>query len=182
MLGRFSEWLRRKALQVLADLLIGGYYHATCYNADGSVAWKDVAKNGVTNAGLNDIIGVYLASVTQKTAWFIGLIDNAAFSSLNVADTMATHTGWAESSAYSESVRQTWTPGSVAGQSVTNPTPATFTANASVTLYGLFLVSNSTKGNTAGVLWATGGFQSGTQSLTTGQTLKVTYSLSAAGA
>lgn len=137
--------------------------------------------NGIVNGALNDIESVYLGAGTQKTTWYLGLVDNAAFSAFAAADTIASHSGWAESSAYSESVRQTWTPGAAASGIITNPTAANFTANATVTIKGGFLVSNSTKGGTTGQLWATGAFASN-QALVNAQVLSVKYTLTATGA
>lgn len=160
-------------------LSIGGHWDVECINPDGSVAWKERVKNGVVNTALNDLIQVYLASGTQKTAWSIGLIDNNGYSAIAASDTIASHSGWAESTAYSETTRQTWTPGAVSNQQVSNPTPATFTANGSVTIQGFFLVSNNTKGGSTGLLWATGILAS-PQVLSPGQQVQATYSLSAA--
>lgn len=157
-----------------------GRFDVECRNADGSLAWRDSFPNGTTDAGINDNLAVYLASGTQKTTWYLGLIDDSGFSALNVTDTMASHTGWTESTAYAESVRQTWTPGAVAGKSVTNSSSPTFTMNATVTIKGAFLVSSNTKGGTAGTLWATGAF-SAEQSLVSGQTLHFSYTCTGTG-
>lgn len=137
-------------------------------------------KNATCLAGVNDILSVYLGAGTQKTVWYLGLIDNAGFSTLSTADTMASHGGWTESATYSEGVRQTWTPSAVSGQSITNPTAAVFSINGTVTLQGAFLVSNSTVSGTSGILWATGSFQS-TQSMVNGQQLKITYTCNGTG-
>jgi hypothetical protein len=177
----FQQWLDAEAARRLLSLFTGGYFEVWGFHMDGT-PWYDTIKNGVTYQGLNDIISVYLAAGTQKLAWFLGLIDNSGFSGLNPNDTLTSHSGWTESTAYNESNRPTWTPGPVAGQAVTNPTPATFTMSTSSSIYGMFLASNNTKGGTSGVLWATGGFQSGVQTLPLGQPLKATYNLAAAGA
>ncbi len=136
--------------------------------------------NAATLAGLNDILGVYLANSTQRPNWYFMLVDNAGFTAFSTADTMASHTGWTESVAYSEATRQAWTPGTVAGQSVTNPVQATFTMNASVSIKGAGITSVNTKSATTGMLWATGGFAA-VQSLVSTQELKITYSAAASG-
>jgi hypothetical protein len=163
------------------QLKLGGWFDVECINADGSVAWRERIKNGTTKVGLDDALAVQLGGGTQKTTWYLGLIDDAGFSGLAATDTMASHSGWSESTAYSESVRPTWSPGAVSGQIISNSgAPATFTANANVTIRGAFLVSNSTKGGITGTLWATGTF-SVTQVLVSGQALKVTYTCTASG-
>lgn len=159
---------------------LGGVFKVECFNEDGTLAWEEEIHNLVPNSALNDILSVYLAAGTQKTAWFLGLIDNSAFSAIASTDTIASHPGWTENQAYAESVRQTWTPGAVSGQSVTNPTAATFTMNATANIKGAFLVSDSTKGGTTGQLWAAGAFST-VQALTNTQTCKVTYTAGSAG-
>lgn len=158
-----------------------GKFYLECYNPDGSLAWKEEFPNGTTTAGLNSIESVYFAAGSQITTWYLGLIDNAGFSSLNASDTMGSHGGWAESTAYSESVRQTWSPGAASGGVITNGTAASFTMNATATIKGAFLTSSNTKGGTTGTLWATGAFDSN-QAVVSGQVLKVTYTCTATGA
>ena len=154
-----------------------GIFMASCFNQDGSLAWREVFPNGNTTAGLNNILGVYFNSVTQSTTWYGSLVDNSGWSAFAAGDTIASHSGWTESTAYSETVRQTWSSLSVSGAAITGGT-MTFTMNATATIKGAFLVSESTKGGTSGTLWATGAF-SGTQAVVSGQTVKVTYSLTA---
>jgi hypothetical protein len=152
-----------------------GCFDVRCFNPDGSLAWQDRWNNGATSAALNDILSVYFAAGTPKTTWYIGLINNAGFSALASADTMASHAGWTELTDYSESVRQTWTPSAPAGGSVTNTNTPSFTniTNGNV-VNGAFLVSDNTKGGTTGVLWATSS-NSTPQTLQSGQVLKVNY-------
>lgn len=162
-------------------LKIGGRFFAQCINPDGSIAWEEEFKNGMTNVGLNAILNVVFVAGSQVTTWYAGLIDNAGFSALAVGDTMSSHGGWVESTAYSESVRQTWGAGTSTAQSTTNATVMTFTLNATVTIKGAFINSVSTKGGTTGTLMATGSFATA-RAFTSGQALKLTYTNSAAGA
>ena len=112
------------------NVRIKGRWTWECVNPDGSVAWTETIDNMTTNAGLDHILGVELAGTAQITTWYVGLIDNAGYSGIAASDTSGSHSGWTESTAYTESVRQTWTPGSVSGQSVTNPTAMSFSINA----------------------------------------------------
>lgn len=152
------------------------FYDAPKKSGTRNLIRREIFPNGSTTAGLNSMLSVYFNSGSQLTTWFFGLINNSPTPTLAVGDTIASHSGWSESTDYSESVRQTWTPGSPASGVITNPTDATFTMNATVTIYGLFLVSNSTKGGTTGTMWAHGAFGS-PQSKTSGQTLDAKYTL-----
>lgn len=159
-------------------LRVGGIWKVQKRDVDGTLLWEEVFHNGINTGALNDLLSVYLAAGTQKTTWYGGLIDNTGFSALSASDTISSHSGWAESTSYDESVRQTWTPGAIASGVVSNSSAMVFTASGSITIKGAFLVSNSTKGGSTGQLWSTGSF-SAAQALTVGQTLSVTYSLTA---
>ena len=140
------------------------WFHA--YNADGTLAWREMFSNGMTTAGVNSLLDVYFRNQSQIATWYAGLIDNADFTAVAITDTAtkittATPTSstnsWRESTAYDEAVRQTWTPGAASGGSIINGAKPTFTISTNNTrIKGAFLVSSNTKGGTAGTMWATG--------------------------
>lgn len=134
--------------------------------------------NGIVTVGKNSLLDVAFRAQTQLTAWYAGLIDNSGFSALSASDTMSSHTGWTESTAYSDSTRISWSPGAASSGSITNGTAMTFNINGTATLYGCFIVSNSTKGGTSGTLWSTAAFSS-TKSVVNGDQVKLTYTLNA---
>jgi len=137
------------------------------------------ADNGVVDVGVNRIFNEYFRNGTSSSAFYLGIINNASFSALSASDTMASHAGWIEFTGYDQSTRVAWGPDAAASRSITNSTPAQFDITGSATLYGLFVVDNSTKSGTSGNLWSTAAFNSGTVSVTNGDVLKITYSLSA---
>lgn len=145
---------------------------------DGKVLQKIDQPNGITDAGLNKILDVMFHGVTAIGTWYIGLIDNASYSSLAAADTMASHAGWIELVAYDEGTRVEWSEGAAASKSITNATALTFTMNASKTVKGIFVSSASDKSGATGTLWSTAAFGS-TVSVVSGDLLKVTYSVTA---
>lgn len=178
---RFDGCVEHDSVGVInpVKLGLGGYFTCVPENPDGSFDRDGVrvlvAKNMVVNDALNSVLGVYLHGDTQITTWYLGLIDNSGFSALAAGDLINSHSGWAESVAYTQSTRPAWNPDAPSGQTITNSTSVTFTANTSVTIKGCFLVSDSTKSGTTGKLFATGAFSS-TQSLVNAQNLKTTYS------
>jgi hypothetical protein len=147
---------------------------------DGNLKGVYEFNNDIVNEGRNDILGVYFHSDSQtaSTSWFIGLISNSGYSALANTDTMASHAGWTEFTGYSQSTRVAWGPGAASSQSITNGTPATFDINATGTVKGIFITSNSTKGGTTGKLWATALFTADVP-VTSGDQLKVTYTVNA---
>ena len=161
----------------------GGHFIVECFGPDGELRWEDTAENGVTDAGIASLLNVYLRNQTQITAWYIGLIDNAGFVALNAADTGSSHSGWSEvaSGSYSNANRVVWSPGAPSGGAVVNATTSdhNMTNGSALTVKGLFLISDSTKGGTSGVLFSTAAFTGGTQAVNNGDTLKVTYTVGA---
>ena len=174
--------LRRPGPPPDACLTIGGIFSIVCLAADGSERWRDTAKNGVVTVGLNSVLDVAFRAQAQLTAWFIGLIHSTNYSALALADTLASHAGWEESSAYSQATRPAWSPAAAAAGVAANAAAAAFSINAgsTTTLKGAFLASNSTKGGTTGTLFCTALFSGGDRDVINGDTLNLTYTLTAA--
>jgi hypothetical protein len=162
-----------------ASLAVGGIFGIECYDADGNLKWASPAKNGVVDAAINNVLDVYLRSQAQTSNWYLGLIDNAGYSALASSDTMASHAGWAESTAYSNANRVTWTPTAAASKAIANVVTSDFNINAPATIRGVFLTSANDKGGTTGNIFATAAFSAGNQTVASGDTLKVTYTVSA---
>lgn len=146
----------------------------------GQKFWSDSWTNRIVNVGLNDVLDKYFKGSTYTAAHYVGLTDGTPTDA--AADTMSSHAGWAEVTAYTESVRQTYTPGTVSSQAVNNTaSKATFSINSdSTTVGGAFLTTNSTKSGTTGTLLAVGAFSSGDLTLNNGSTLTVQSNFSLA--
>lgn len=113
---------------------------------------------------------------------YAGLTDGTPTAA--AGDTMSSHAGWVEVTAYDEAARQTLTLGSVSAGSVDNSaSKAVFTISANATIVGgAFIVSNSTKGGTTGVLYGIGAFSGGDRTLADGDTITITITATAAAA
>lgn len=133
--------------------------------------------NGIVDVGINHLLDVGFDAATQTTTWSMGLVDNSGFTAFADADTMGSHTGWNEFTTYSEANRPTWNPDPASARSISNGTSTDFSISGSGTLKGIFITSVNTKGGTTGILWATAAFAS-TVSVTNGDILKVTYTIS----
>lgn len=167
-----------------ATLLFAGTFTAQCVGADGVVKWTTGMEfNQITTEGLNYLLDVGFHNGTQVATWYIGLVDTGgSYAAGNLASQIATTgsaNGWNEYTEYSETLRQTWTEDAAASGSITNSTTVDFSMNASGTVAGMFLVSTSTKGGTSGTLWTVLNFSGGNQTVSNGDTLKVTYTLTA---
>jgi hypothetical protein len=172
--------VRARALAAANDAQFRGHWQITCRDRHGRIKWQDDIKNLVTNEGLNHLLDVALSGATQDTTWFIGL--TSASPTVAAGNTLASHAGWTEVTAYDETNRVAWVDGGVASQSVSNSaSPATFTINANSTdVGGAFLAGVNT--GTSGVLYAVGAFTAGNKSLDDNDTLDVTFTATAAAA
>jgi len=146
----------------------------------GDLKWSETNHNTVVNVGLDDVLDKYFKGSAYTAGFFVGLTDGTP--TIAAGDTMSSHVGWVEVTAYSEAVRQTLTLGSVASQSVDNSaSKATFSINADTTVIGGgFVTTNNTKGGSTGTLYGAAAFSAGDKSLDDGDTLQVTVTLTAA--
>jgi hypothetical protein len=164
----------------------GGVFTVTCHGADGQVKWSDSFPNLVVNQGLQDMNSKYFKGAGYTAAWFLGLVTGPGSGTTFAAgDTLASHAGWTENTAYTTSggagVRAAVTFGTAttADPSVLNnsasPSVFTMTSNAQ-TIAGAFLASVST--GTSGILFSAGDFTGGDKIVDSGDSLSVTYQFS----
>ena len=169
------------ARPVTEGLGAGGVYALQCFDKDGNLKWETKSHNLVVNVGLKDMNDKYFTGSTYTAAWFVGLITGPGSGTTFAAgDTAASHAGWTEDTGYSNATRPAATFGAAttADPSVisNSASPASFNITATSVIAGAFLISNSTKGGTTGVLFSASDFQSpGDRSVVSGDTLNVTY-------
>jgi len=156
---------------------VRGKFFLEHFNKADELLGRYEIPNGIVDVGMNYLLETGFHGGTAVTTWYIGLIDNDGFSALAAADTMASHAGWSESSAYSNANRPTWSVGAAATRAVTNSSTVDFNINATATIKGIFITSNNTKGGTTGTLWSTAAFASNV-GVSSGDVLKVTYTVS----
>jgi len=163
-----------------------GVYKVQCHDKDGNLKWEAEAPNLVVNVGLQDMNAKYFTGSAYTAAWYLGLYGSGATNSPAAGDTMSSHAGWTEVTAYSQATRPACTFGTptTANPSVAtnSASPATFSINGTTTVGGAFLTSNNTKGGTTGTLYSAADFSApGDRSVVSADTLSVTYTLSLAG-
>lgn len=166
-------------MENMASLLLAGQFRVQCFDKCGNLKWDEVAKNGVVTAGLNHVLDIEFHASAQVTAWYIGLISLTGYTGLAAADTLVSHAGWTEGANYT-GTRKEWTEGAAAAGSMTNAVSVDFAMNATTTIKGAFLCSVTS--GTAGTLYCTALFTGGDQAVASGDTLKITYTLTAAAA
>lgn len=161
----------------------GGVFTLQCFDKDGKLKWEESSHNLVVNVGLQDMNTQYFKGSSYTAAWYIGLYGAGASNTPAASDTASSHAGWTEIVPYSNATRPAATFGTAttADPSVlsNSASPASFTINATATVGGAFLISNSTKSGTTGILFSASDFQSpGDRSVVSGDTLNVTYTFS----
>ena len=161
----------------------GGVFKMECFDKDGNLKWFTETHNLVVNVGLQDMNAKYFSGSTYTATWFIGLYGAGASNTPAAGDTASSHAGWTEIAPYSNATRPAATFGTAttADPSVisNSASPASFTINATATVGGAFLISNSTKSGTTGTLFSASDFAApGDRSVASGDTLNVTYTFS----
>lgn len=157
----------------LGPLAIEHTYVFEAFDKDGRLKWREEVKNLVVTEGRNDVLDKYYKGSAYSAAHYLGL---KGAGTIAAADTMASHAGWAEVTDYSQGARQTLSWGTASSGSLA-ASAATFSINATVTVAGGFVTTNSTKGGTTGTLVGATDFAA-SRSLISGDTLNVTVTAS----
>lgn len=163
-----------------------GVYTVECFDAQGNLKWSDKIENLTTNVGRASLLGSYFAN-TGGGAIVMGLkgTGTAAY-----ADTQASHSTWLEvgnanAPTYSGNRKTpSFSSATTANPSVLNTSAAVvFSMTGSGTVAGAFINvgGSATIDSTTGVLFSAGDFTAGSKTVTSGDTINVTYSLSATG-
>jgi hypothetical protein len=152
-----------------------GVFKVVCRAPDGSVRWEIDFPNLVVTVGKNDLLDKYFRGSAYTAAFFVGL---KAAGTIAAGDTMASHAGWTEITAYSNATRPAFTAAvPSAGSTSNSASPAVFNINGTATVAGCFITTNSTKGGTTGILFSATDFAVA-RNVLSGDTLTVTYTIS----
>jgi hypothetical protein len=159
---------------------VGGRFVVRCIGPDGKEKWRDTTKNLVVNEGLQKILDDVFTGGTDARVltWYLGLTGGTP--SPAAGDTLASHAGWTEFTAYTGD-RKEWVEVR-SGQTLSNSaSKALFVINANgSTIGGCFLCGAAT--GTAAKLMSCAAFSGGNKSADADDTLEVTYEFSAANA
>lgn len=158
----------------------GGVYTVECVGADGKVKWTDTFHNLVMNVGVQDMNTQYFKGSAYTASPFLGLVTGpASGTTYAAADTLASHAGWTENTAYTGSRKAvTFGTATTANPSVitNSASPSTFSMTGSATIAGAFLCTVAS--GTSGILFSAGDFSAGDKVVANGDTLNVTYTFS----
>jgi hypothetical protein len=163
-----------------------GVYTAECYDAQGNLKWSDVIENLTTNVGRQNLLNSYFAN-TGGGAVVMGLKGTGTAAYI---DTQSSHSGWLEVG-NANAPTYSGTRKTPAFSSATSANPSVLSTSAAVvfsmtgsgTVAGAFINigGSSTIDSTTGTLFSAGDFTAGSKTVTSGDTINVTYTLSASG-
>ena len=163
------------------SMSLHGTYEVVCHDKFGVIKWADVIGNLVTTVGKDSTMDTMLGNVAVG-AVVMGLKGTGT---ALVTDTQASHTwlevGLANLPTYSGN-RPTPTFSAAAAGVKATSTPVVFTMTGSGTIAGCFIIlgGSATIDYTTGVLFSAGDFTAGSKTVTSGDTLSVSYSATAA--
>lgn len=156
---------------------VGGRFLVEHYRGDKLLDAFETP-NLVVNEGLNALLNIMFNAATQVTTWYLGLFEGNYTPVAGVsAATIATAS--TECTAYTSATRPAYVEAAASSQSITNSASrASFVFNATKTIYGAFLISDSTKSGTTGTLFSAARF-SASKAVVTDDELLLTYTFTA---
>ena len=171
--------IRRAAL---ADgLTLHGHYDVVCLGPDGREKWRDTIENVVTTGGKNLLLTKFLTGASYTAAVYMGLKGTGT---AVAGDTQASHSAWNEvggtnAPAYTGN-RQTPSFAAASGGSIATSAAVSFAITSSGTVAGAFINEggSATKDDTTATLFSAGDFTGGSKTVSSGDTVNVTYTLS----
>lgn len=158
-----------------------GRFTVVCHGADGREKWRDTINNLVTTVGKNLLLDKILGN-SAAGAVVMGLKGTGSAAS---GDTQASHAGWLEVGGSNAPTytgnRQTPSFSAASAGSKATSSAVSFAMTGSGTVAGCFINigGSATKDDTTATLFSAGDFSSGNKTVTSGDTLNVTYTLSA---
>jgi len=158
-----------------------GFYHVECHGLDGKLKWAEDIDNLVTTVGKNSTMDTILGNVAAG-AVVMGLKGTGT---AVVGDTQASHATWLEvglaNAPTYTAPRKTPVFSAAAAGAKTTSSVVLFTMTGSGTVAGCFINigGSATIDNTSGVLFSAGDFSAGSKTVTSGDTLSVTYTATA---
>jgi hypothetical protein len=167
--------------------LAKGVFTVEIVRADTGKAETYKFPNTVVTVGKNGMLDAWLAgSAYTVTGPYVGLISSVSYSAISSADTMTSHAGWLEAGGANaptySGTRATAAWSAASGGSKSFSSAASFSMTGGGTLEGAFVVlgsgASATIANTGGTLFSAGVFTVGARTVSSGDTVNVSYTVS----
>ena len=177
----------KRASSIMEGLGIEGIYRAKCFDKYGNLKWEDTIKNLVTTVGKNLMLDTLLAgSGYTVTGPYMGLISSVGYSEILAADTMTSHSGWAEAGdgtdypLYTGDRKTCAFSAAAAGAKALSAALDFVIVTTGGTIKGCFIVlgsgASATIADTGGTLFSSGLFTGGDKVVSPSDTVSVSYS------
>jgi len=147
-------------------------YRFEAFDINGNPKWSEEIHNLTTTVGLNFINDTVFLGSAYTAEIAVGLA--GATPTFAIGDTMASHSGWSEITAYTGNRPALTMAASVAGAATNTASKASFVFSAAATVGGAFIATNNTKGGTTGILIGGGALSGGDKPMLSGETLLIT--------
>lgn len=145
-------------------------FHFSCRDSEGNFKWEETIHNVVMTAGKNDILNKYFTGSAYTAVWFMLLVGAGTIAA---SDTLASHPGWTEITAYT-GTRPSIAFGAASAGAITAPA-VVFNMTGTYTVAGAGCCTVAT--GSSGVLYDAADFAS-PRSGGSGDILSVTVTLS----
>ena len=169
--------------KMLETLGLGGVFTLTHKDKNGKILSVTKHRNLITNEGKDYILDAALHGATNVADWYFAIFTSGSAAAGN---TYATPNRTEATTTVNESTRPAWGEGASSGQSVTNASAATVTANGSLAVTGIGVVGSpsadgdaDTKGDTACADCVLLSDVDVSKTLATTETLDITYAINA---
>jgi len=163
--------------------IVSSVWGFECFDKNGNLKWTEEQHNLCTDEGLNALLDIMFHASTQITTWYVVIFEDD-YTPLST-NTYAVP-GYTESSAYTEATRPEFVEAAASGKVLSNAlSKASFTMNATKTIYGGALVGGGTAASTisdvagGGTLYCSVAFSEG-KSVDATDVLKVKITLTGA--
>lgn len=155
---------------------VHGRYTVECIR-DGEVLWTEEFDNLVTTVGKNSLLDKFLDLGAAHSAIHMGLKSSGA---ALAADTMASHSSWTEPSIVAARLVPAFSAAAAGSKATSAAVSFAINSGTNTVVAGVFIVMSGTSAiaNTTGTLFSAGDFAS-TKTVSSGDTLNVTYTASA---
>lgn len=147
-------------------------YRMECFDRKGNKKWEEVFHNTVMTVGKNYLLNNVFQLGTYTQAWYGGLMGTGT---AGAGDTMASHAGWTETTAYSGTNRLAYNPAAAVGGTST-VAALSFSMTGTYTVGGMFITTNQPVSGTVGTLYSAGFIATNRQGAS-GDTINITPTL-----
>lgn len=147
-------------------------FRMECYDRDGRKKWEDEFRNTVMILGKNYLLNNNFQLGTYTQAWYGGIMGTGTVGN---TDSMGTHSGWTETTAYTGTNRPAYNPAAAVGGTST-VAALSYSMNGTYTVGGMFITTNQPVSGTVGTMYSAG-FIATPRTGASGDTINITPTL-----